>query len=1061
MFNHRYIPFYKVFIIGICLLLSIPASTQNSRTVSGRVLDGSEGTPLIGATVSVKGTTTGTVTDVNGNYTLKINSPDDILVFSYVGYLPEETTMGDRSVVDMSLIPDITEFDEVVVVGYGTQRKVDLTGAVSVISSKDVEKANANNVARAIQGRAAGVMVTSSSGQPGSEMNIRVRGVGSINNKAQPIVVIDGIITSTGDLNTLNPQDIESISILKDAAASAIYGAQSSNGVILVTTKKGKSGEAKAQFNAQFGFSSIPKQMDIMNSDEYVNYYQQAYAAHNARFEDFFATNPGLQRVFPPPYTDSARAVRNYNSTDWQDAITNDQALNQNYNLSLTGGTEKATYLFSGTYVSDEGTLKTTKRELTTVRLNTQFQLGKRITVGENMALIVSGSREAQNANSWVDAVVASPLMPVYHPTNKGGFHGPQPDVTASNDRTNPLAILELNEFITKRNKIFGNVFAEVEILKGLSFKSIFGINYANTLNTEWSPAYQLGQRSNNSARLSENPVFFTKTQWDQLLTYTTSFSEHNLSILAGHTAEEQNSNAVTGSTNDYRWESLRTLANGNPVNSSSTQSLTPIRGESYFGRLTYDYKGRYLLTGTIRRDGSSKFGPQNRWGTFPAFSLGWKINEDFLTMVDQINTLKLRFGWGKSGNLPDGSFLYDTFISTYNEHVYTLGSGASQRAVFGAAPFYNFGTPSLQWEEAIMTNIGFDLAMFNNRLEFTIEYYDKKYEKLLTKYPLKVFFGLSGDAQPPWFNLGDMQNQGFEFNLIWKKHSGNFTYSLNANLTTNRNEIVKLPETSNGEIHNNTIITLIGYPIGTFYGYVDDGLLQVSDFRQDENGNLVKDATGAYIPLVPYQNQYTQPGDIKFKDLNHDGKISEDDKTVIGKAIPDFTYGFNIDLAYKFFDVNILFQGMQNVDVFNKYWSRGGLASGDADSKDENKLRVAQEHWTPENPVTDQTSIGLSDYNNNARFSTWWLEDASFLRLRNLQFGVTIPAKYTEAVNIANARIYVGGENLFVLTGYRGYDPEVTGGRDGDSQKILTGNVDEGRYPVPRVVTFGLNVNF
>lgn len=1033
--------------IFVILLLVYSTGYSQDNVVTGQIIDGIDGLPLIGASIVIKGTTTGTVTDFDGNYTLTVNSLNDTLIYSYIGYLAEEVSVDGRNVINMPLTLDASEIDEIVVVGYGTQKKGDLTGAVSIVTAKDLERANANSMSKALQGRAAGVTVMSTTGQPGADMNIRIRGVGSINNAAQPIVVIDGVVATTAELSGLNPQDIESMSVLKDAAAAAIYGAQSSNGVILVTTKKGKSGEPNVQFNMQFGISNVPKQMDIMDADQYVDFYTKAYQSNNERFKDY----PSLQKVFPDAYTDEVRDTYGNTNTNWQDLITVNNALNQNYNLSMAGGTDNATYMFSGTFFKDEGILTNTSRELSTIRVNTTMKIGKRVKVGENISFSVNKMRQASgNSHSWLMSSISSPLMPVYNSENEKGYMGPSSEITGNNDRTNPYAELMLYEGNRNSNKFFGNVFADFEIIEGLTFKTVLGMNYTNTLNTTWIPRYELGVRSNTSASLSENPIFYKKIQWDQILNYTKSFNNHNITALIGHTMEDASTNSITGSAGGFVWEDLRTLENGDPELSTATQKIDPLRLESYFGRVTYDYRGKYLFTGTIRRDGSSKFGPSNRWGTFPAFSAGWKINEDFLQSVEQINTLKLRAGWGKSGNLPDATFLYNTYLTTYSDHVYTFGNDVP---TFGVAPFYNFGSPNIQWEEAVMSNIGIDLIAFDNRIEFTAEYYNKNYDKLLTYYPLKVIFGLSGDARPPVFNYGNMKNSGFEFNVIYKKQKGAFKYNVSANLSTVKNEILDLPV--NGEIHNNTTVTYIGQTVGAFYGYVGERILQISDFKTDSNGDLVYNKDGQYIPLGPVQQDFSGPGDIKFKDLNHDGVINDNDKTIIGKSIPDFTYGINFDCNYRNFDLNVFFMGVQNVDVYNQFRTSSGLAAGDATSKDENKLVDVNNYWTPQNSGSTETGIGLSDFNNNARMSSWWLEDASFLRLRNLQIGYTIPENVISKIGIARCRIYAGGENLFVITKYKGYDPEVSG------SSILFGNVDNGRYPTPRVFTFGLSANF
>ncbi|MEN8228921.1 MAG: TonB-dependent receptor [Bacteroidota bacterium] len=1040
-------------ILGLLLIPMISLLAQ--QTVTGTVTASEDGTPLIGVTVRVVGSTSGTITDIDGNYFIEAVSAADMLSFSYVGYNTVEIVVGNQSTIDVSLELDITEMDEVVVVGYAVQKKKDLTGAISVVTAEDMAKSNATSLSKAMQGKAAGVTIMSTSGRPGAEMNIRIRGVGSINNDAQPLVVIDGVITSSGALNGMNPEDIETISILKDAAAAAIYGAQSSNGVILVETKKGSSGKMSVDFSSQLTLSSIPRRMDIMNADEYVAYYTEAYDLHNTRFTN----NPNLQITFPSAYTDEVRAMYDYNHTDWQNLVTKPNALGQYYRLGISGGNETATYMVSGAFRSDEGILLNNNAQNTTIRVNTSFKLGKRITVGENLSFGMDNSRGVAAWGSFLTSVITSPLMPVYNEDALGGYQGPGSQITGNNDRTNPYAELKMNEQYGKGNGVFGSVFGEIELLNGLKFRTVVGLSYGTSLATSWSPKYDLGVRSNPTSRLTESVYLYNKIQWDQILTYDNTFGAHHVGVLAGHSMEDMLGNAISGSAQNFSWPNLRTLTNGDPDKNTSSQWKDIVTGESYFGRLTYDFKGKYLMTATLRRDGSSKFGPENKWGLFPSLSVGWKITEDFLQSVEWLTLLKLRFGYGKSGNTPDAAFLYDTYIDTYNQHVYTLGTGGSANGthIFGAAPFYNFGSPKLQWEESVMTNIGLDAALFENRLQFSAEYYIKDVYKLLTFMPLQDVYGLSNDANPPMVNLGDVSNKGFEFNVNFRKREGRFNYSLNANLTTVKNRVEYLPQ--NQQFNESGVnVAKVGHAIGSYWGYVAERILTNDDFETDGNGNPILTEQGRYNPLVPAQEYFTGPGDIKFKDLNHDGRITAADQTIIGKPIPDFSYGLGIDLSYGGFDLNLHFQGMQNMDLYNQFNSRGGLASGDETTKDENKLKTVNNYWTPDNPVEGQTGIALTDFNRNVRVSSWWIEDASFFRLRNLQLGYTLPGTLISRIGIANLRIYVGGENLFVITKYTGYDPEVS---STDPLGGESGLMDSGSYPVPRVLSMGLQVNF
>ncbi len=1039
-------------IMAICLVFLLPVhGAFAQRTVEGTVIDASDGSPLIGASVLIKGTTKGTITDLDGKYSIEVQSNDDALLFKYVGYLPKEITVGDKSTIDVELEEDVKQLDEIIVVGYGVQKKEDLTGAVSVVSSEDIQKTNASSIDRALQGKASGVMISQTSGMPGADMNIRIRGIGSINTDAQPLVVVDGVQGDANALKTMNPSDIESIQVLKDASAAAIYGAQASNGVILIQTKRGKAGETQVHMDMTSGFSSLPRRMDILKAEEYLEYYNTAYDTYNELINGVSDAKPA---VIPSAYSDSARSANGYPNTDWQDLITRDQAWKQNYYLSVSGGSENSNFMISGNYINEQGVLINTYRDVFSLKATSDFNIGDRIKIGESIRFSHSADREDahQTGNPWIASVVASPIMPVYNPDNLKGYQGPDEFITGSNDRTNPYAELMLNEDYDNENRFIASTYGQIEIFKGFTFKTSLGLKYINTKGIAWSPKYDLAQRSQFSASLEDKRNFNTGYQWDQQLIYNNSFGQHNLSVTAVHETQRFESNDITVSVNEFDNEFLRTISNGNPDNVTARQSITPTVFESYLGRLTYDYAGKYLLTASVRRDGSSKFGPENRYGVFPAFSLGYKVNEDFFQAVDYLDMWKIRGGFGMTGNAGLNAFQYESYIDGANEHVYTIGLG--QSTIYGKAPFYSYGNPSLRWEAAEMTNIGTDMNLFGNRLQISAEYYRKKHNDLLVQIPLPAQFGLSGDASFAWTNQGDILNTGFEVNTVYKKMEGDFTYSISANITTVKNEVLSLPASAEDVREYNAV--LIGHSIGSFYGYVADGILQEDDFVTGSDGHAVKDPeTGLYQIKAPFQNTLTAPGDIKFKDLNKDGVINDRDRTVIGKPVPDFTYGLSLNLAYKFIDLSVFFNGVQGFDVYNEYWSRAALSAGDTREKDENKLRVATEYWTPENPVNDQTRISIGDEGNNGRVSSFWIQDASYLRIQNMQIGFTLPDNMLGRAGMSNLRLYVGANNLYTFTRYKGYDPEIA-----SKDPIETG-VDNGSYPVPKSYNFGISVDF
>ena len=1030
-------------ILGL-LLCWLPVSVFSQIQVTGTVSDSESGQPLAGVTIRVQNTVTGALTREDGSYAINVPSPDAVLLFSYVGYETQETPVGERTQLDITLVSKATVLDEVVVVGYTTQKKTNLTGAISTVSSADLQEANATSLSRALQGRTAGVNITSTSGDPNAGVTIRVRGVGSILGNSQPLIVIDGVIANVGALSNINPQDIESVSVLKDAASAAIYGTRGSNGVILVTTKRGANDRFEVSYNGLVGFATLPRRMDIMNAQEYRDFYRETYRVHNETYPNDF-------RPLPPVYTDSAWAANGNPDTDWQSLITDRVGIKQNHFLSFSGGNKASTYMFSMGYVAEDGFLQTVGNEQFLIRLNSEHKVGNRVRVGENLSFTRKTGRTNGGGGVWLNSVIASPILPVFNPDAEKGYQGPDPNLTGPNDRTNPLAELLLNEDTFNENGVFGRLYAEVDIIKGLTFRTVLGGNFFNRNNTSWSPRYELGQRSNFTAALSENMNMSTKWQFDKLLVYNRAFGDHNVSALAGHSAERFSSNSITAGARDFTWESIRIINNGNPEFNSSSQGVGIKTNESFFGSVSYDYAGKYLFTGTVRRDGSSYFGPNRRYGVFPAMSVGWRMNDDLFkgAQFDWMQTLKLRFGYGFNGNEPGSAFQYETFLSTYNEFVYPLGTG--DRPVFGVGPMYSFGSPELGWESAEMINIGLDFIGFGSRLEFYAEYYIKNQDGLIVPLPLQFVYGLSGDAQPPLVNLGNVRNSGFEFNLVYKDYSKALKYQISANLTTVKNEILDMPS----PIFSGLGVSQIGNSVGSYFGFKADRILTEADFATDAEGRLIQDAEGRYVPLVPFQTDLMAPGDIKFVDLNRDGVVNAEDQTIIGKSIPDMIFGVNVDLRYKAFDLSVLFQGVYGVDVYNNYWSRAALAAGNNEGKDENRLREVQNYWTPENPSTTQTRLGLGDFNDNDRPSTWWIEDGSFVRVRNFQLGYTLPQGLLDRLTMTGLRLYVGGENLVTFTRYRGYDPEISSGTPASPP------VDNGNYPLPRLYVVGLNFSF
>ena len=1044
------------------LFLSFTSLYAQQITVTGQVTDASTGESIIGATVVVKGTTRGTVTDLDGHYSIDVPDQNAVLEFSYVGYLTQEIPVGDQVTINVGLAIDLQELEEVVVIGYGTQRKDDLTGSVAVVDVEEMTKSNYNSFDQALQGRSAGVYVASNSGKPGANATVKIRGIGSLSLSTDPLYVIDGIPINENIMNILNPADIESLQILKDASATAIYGARGANGVVMITTKRGSSRKPVVSFNTNIGYSVITKTFDVMNADQYTEFMGIAY-------ENYLADNPGDPDHYTNVYCDSARQhYGNYGTdTDWQDEITQVGKF-RNYNLNVTGGSENARYFISGSYVNEEGILINTGLERFTMRANSDYNVGKRIKIGESITFGRSDLNDVShygNGNSWLIATITSPYMPVYSDANLGGFGGPTDTLTSNNERTNPVAEQLLNDHRKQEYKLLSSFYLDFEIFRGLTYSFKLGANFRIQEERQWSPQYELGNvqmRDNKVSKLSEIYNLSQDYLVNNMLTYRLTAGRHNITAMAAYerTMIDRKWNAAVGKNITY--PEL-------PVLDQAEEAERVYGGkeehnlESGLARVMYDFGGKYLVTASVRVDGSTRFGPEGgRYGTFPSFSVGWKVNEDFLQNIDQINMLKVRFGWGMTGNENLEDYQYFALMDPLRNSRYIFGE--NQDLWLGGASTSFQNNPLIKWEAAAMTNFGVDLNAFRNKIQFIGEYYIKNQEDMLVKRPISTVFGKyvdygAGGTVGAWVNLAQVQNRGWEFSLTYREMEKRFQYAISGNLTTLKNEVIDLGVP---DILTDWTIATPGHTIGSYYGYLAEGILQEDDFEQDEEGNIIRNPNGTYNLLLPEQETYTAPGDIKFKDLNNDGKINDDDRTIIGKPLPDFIYGLNLNGWYAGFDLTIFLQGMQNMQIYNEHMSQIGVGT-DKYGKDENKLvDVLENHWTPDNPINTQTRVYVIDENRNTRISSWFVEDASFLRIRTLQLGYTIPQSFSLRAGISKFRIYGSVNNLYTITKYSGYDPEIGDyyGQEGKNNPLYAG-IDRGFYPQPRTFMFGLQLEF
>ncbi len=1013
------------------------------RQITGTITDATTGDPLIGATVLVKGTTIGTVSDISGNYTINVSGDDAVLIFSYIGYEDIERAVGENTVINVTLSESATQLEDVVVIGYGTVRKSDLTGSVAVVTPEELNRVPASNFQKALQGRAAGVIVTSNTGKPGSGASIKVRGIGSINRGGDPIYVIDGVIG--GNLNAINPADIESLQVLKDASATAIYGSDGANGVVIITTKRGQSGRTNVVYNNWFSVTQIPEKLDLMNADEYAEFYNTVNAA---------------QGVFQPAYTDEFRQWYYGNGwekgTDWQDEITQ-TGFGQNHYLRISGGGENNNFSLSGNFYDESGILISNNAARYNLRANSDFQIGNILKVGETFN--ITRTITENGLGGFGAANIVSPLMKVYNEDNKEGFEGPQIPLeypggiingtdtfriinnTGGNDKTNPVAQGRIPENFNYSNNFLGNVYAELEPVDWFQYRISASVTGGTFRSKVWTSQYDLGVRSTGQAELSEDFSESFTYQLENQVTLQRQFGMHNLTATAVHQVRMNEGANIQGSANGFPYESLnvfsQALEDGKNLTGGKT---TPFRQESYLARVIYDYNSTILFTGSFRRDGVSRFGPENRWGNFPSASIAYKINEDFLQNIQQINMLKLRVGWGRTGNSDIGDFLYEDFLTPPTQFSPVFGD--PNKMVTGTYVFYSFSNPLIRWESAEMTNIGLDLNAFNNKVQATIEYYWKNTEDLLVQVPVSIVFGRSGDGSEPFTNLGEIVNRGLEMNLMYKNYDNDFKYSASLNLTTFKNEVLFIPE--NREISGSNTRTRVGNTIGSLFGYVAEGLVTPNDFDEEDNYLYAEPAEG--IP---------QPGDIRYKDLNNDGLITDLDRTLIGKSLPDFIGGFNFEASWKNFDFSLFLNGMFNYEIFHA--QKASLSSFVNQDINHNKLREwTENYYSAENPTTEYVRADPNNTSDNDRISTWWIENGTFVRVRDIQLGYSLPQSVISRVGINRARVYVSTTNPILFTDYTGRDPE-----NAAFTSPLNSGTDNGGYPNPKVYTFGMQIEF
>jgi len=1001
---------------------------SQQREITGKVSDES-GNPLQGVTVSVKGTNIATTTDDAGMYRLNAGGSQSVLVFTIIGYETGELPVGTSAVLNITLQESVSDLDEVVVIGYGTQRRSEITGAISSISGEEIKRVTAGGFQEALQGKIAGVNITPTSGQPGGALDMNIRGVTTFGN-ANPLFVIDGIPVLTegssrnfNPLASLNPENIESMQVLKDASASAIYGARAANGVVIITTNRGKAGATRVQFKATTGFSDVAKFLPLMNSAQYIEYATEAYE------------NAG--RPIPVSLEEPLRSENLQRNTDWQREGFK-RAASQNYWLSVSGGTELSNYSFSLGYLGQDGTLPNSGYERYSARINSDFKIGSRVRVGETVELSRNKWTGTFNQASWTirQLLQQSPTVPVYDPTALGGYDGPRLQYSPVG-RQNTIGTLALTDNRNSDNKAMGNTYIEVDILPGLTNR--FSVGGELTFNNvfQFTPTFQMGERVNTMALLDEDNGSSSSYIVENVLTYKKTFNEvHDLTVVAGLSQQKSWLKNIGVQVRDFPNNDLRTVG-ASFENRDIWGNETGWALRSQLGRISYAYKQRYNLMATIRRDGSSRFGKNNRYGVFPSVSGSWLLKrESFLQSVDAISSLTLRASHGQVGSQEIDNFAQYAVVQQDVNYVFGVNQSLSP-----GSTYLSLGNPDLKWEVTTQTNIGLDASFLNNRLSLIMDYYVKNTDDILLQLPVPTTSGIRR-TMGAFVNAGSLQNKGFELTATYQDKINDFEYSLSGNFATNKNRITSLnagrpiiAQLNSGK-QSALTITQEGGEVGAFYGYVADGIFQ----NWDE--------VSAHA-----QQSGSAPGDIRYKDLDGNGVVDANDQTTIGSPFPDFTYGFNFNFLYKGFDLAIALNGKQGHQLYNLIWSDLNEGEGDNNATTEMLRR-----WTPTNPNTDIPRAITGNPGQNTRPSTRFLEDGSFLRIQNVQLGYAFDDMLKRWKG--SLRVYVAANNLLTFTNYRGYNPEIGLLTEGN-RSSLTRGIDFGMYPIPRTFEAGVQLGF
>lgn len=1027
----------------LALFFSVAVSLFAQRTVEGTVTDASSGETLIGVSIQIKGTTSGTTTDINGKYRLvsdQLNA-SSIIMYSYIGFTKMEQTVGSLSLIDIKLPPQQQMLDEVVVIGYGTAKKRNVLGAVTKVNNKELTMLPVAGVAQALQGRAAGVQVTQNTGAPGEGVAVRIRGAGSINSGNDPLYIVDGIPTADA-LKILTPGDIENISVLKDASSAAIYGSRANNGVVLITTKKGMKGKTKVTYHGQTGFQKAVRLTKMVNTTDYVTIYNEAATNDNA----FLPVS--LQRNLIT--TEDAAGFDNVNYVKelLQTAPVN------SHEVSLSGGNETTNYLLSASYFDQKGIIAGSGYTRGTARLDVNTEASKWLTVGVSMLAGISsndiigssGDGLKGNGGSVVRyAFFRNPAIPIRFPDGTfvdrpAEYFGNQKFDSFLGDGYNPIGMSYHNDNNRKDDNYLGKAYFTAKITNKLKFTTNIGIDYRNSFSRRFNPTWGTLNRINAKNGLSIASERVANLTENSVFNYETKFGEsHTFSAMLGFEAIKNGGKALYASDMDFPIEQKELIYIGNGLGTKiSSQSEYASTLASFFGRINYDFKGKYYLSGTLRRDGSSKFTGNNKWGTFYSLSAGWVLKqENFLQDVAWLANLKLRAGYGAIGNQDIDLYAYSDRISPYFNYPFGAISngGYAQTAL---------GNTNLKWETSYQYNAGIDAELWKGAFAFSLDYYYKVTENMLVEAPNPPS---TGYAKAAWINSGSVLNTGIELEATYRKTKKDWGYSIGGNIAFVHNEVLKLDAPLYGgrvESGIDATQTEVGQPIGSFY------LLEMEGIFQNETDVLLSASQTSY-------GGQPKPGDVKFKDQNGDGYIDDKDRVHLGSAIPKVIVGANLSANYKNFDLSVFFQGAYgnkiylqiNQDIEGFY--RGFTVT----------QRYFDERWTGEGTSNTQPRSSWTSKSNNATPSSRFLEDGSYLRLKNLQLGYTIPAKALKIIGLAQTRVYISGTNLLTLTKYSGLDPEMTVSDNSKEEGDRASGIDWGTYPSAMTLMLGIDITF